>query len=68
MVGNVNANQPVNPNANQPPPPPNWKARTPLNLAASLHNLPAHPEKYLPKFDPTEVIDVENHLQIFFSS
>ena len=53
MAGNVNANQPMNPNANQPPPPPAWRAKTPLNLAAPLHNLPVHPEKSLPKFDPT---------------
>ena len=53
MAGNVNANQPVNPNANQPRPPLAWRARTPPNLDALLHNLPAHPENSLPKFDPT---------------
>ena len=68
MAVNVNANQPVNPNANQPPPPPVWRARTPLNLASLLHNLPAHPEKYLPKFDLIESIDVDDHLQSFFLS
>ena len=68
MVGNVNENQPVNPNANQPPPPPSWRERTPLSLDASLHNLPSQPKKSLPKFDPTEGIDVDDHLQIFFSA
>ena len=62
MAGNA----PVNQNSNQPPPPPAWRARTPLNLAAPLHNLPTHPEKSLPKFDPTEGIDVDDHLQSFF--
>ena len=66
MDGNVNANQPVNPNSNQPPPPLAWRAKTPLNLAALLHNLPTHPEKSLPKFDPTEGIDMDDHLQCFF--
>ena len=66
MAGNVARNAPVNPNANQPPLPPTWRARTPLNLAAPLHNLPAHPEKSLPKFDPTEGTDVDDHLQSFF--
>ena len=66
MVGNVTRNAPVNPNANQPPPPPAWRARAPINLAAPLHNLPTHPEKSLPKFDPTEGIDVDDHLQSFF--
>ena len=68
MAGNVNANQPVNPNANQPRPPLSWRARTPPNLDALFHNLPSHPEKSLPKFDPTEEIDVDDHLQSFFLS
>ena len=66
MVGNVAGNAPVNPNANQPPPLPAWRARTPLNLSSPLHNLPAHHEKSLPKFDPTKYIDVDDHLQSFF--
>ena len=66
MAGNVNANQPVNPNANELPSPLAWRARTPLNLSSPLHNLPAHHEKSLPKFDPTEGIDVDDHLQSFF--
>ena len=31
---------------------PAWRARTLLNLAAPLHDLPKHPERVLPKFDP----------------
>ena len=66
MARNVVGNAPVNPNANQPPSPPSWRDITPLNLAAPLHNLPAHPENSLPNFDPTEEIDVDDHLQSFF--
>ena len=32
-------------------------------MATPLHNLPSHPKKSLPKFDPTEGIDVDDHLQ-----
>ena len=31
-----------------------------------LHNLPSHHEKSLPMFDPTEGIDVDDHLKSFF--
>ena len=41
-------------NANQPNPPPSWKARSPLSLAPPIHNLPQAFEKILPKFDPSE--------------
>ena len=34
-------------NVNQPA----WRARTPLNLAAPLHDFPTHPERTLPNFD-----------------
>ena len=43
-----------------------WRDPTPLNLAAPLHNLPTHPKNSLPKFDPTEGMDVDDHLQSFF--
>ena len=58
MVENV----PPNLNANSPPPPPTWRDRTPLNLATPLHALPSHPENSLPKFEPIEGIDVDDHL------
>ena len=49
IMANVNANQPPNP----PNPPPAWRARSPLNLASPLHDLPQAFEKMLPKFDPS---------------
>ena len=61
-MANVNANQPPNP----PNPPPAWKARSPLNLAPPLHDLPEDFEKMLPKFDPSEKILVDDHLQSFY--
>ena len=61
MVG-VNVNQPPNP----PNPPPTWKARSLLNLAPPLHDLPQAFEKMMPKFDPHENILVDDHLQIFY--
>ena len=57
-------------NENHPPNPPNplaaWKARSPLNLAPPLHDLPQDFEKMLPKFDPSEKILVDDHLQSFY--
>ena len=52
-------------NANQPNPPPSWRARSPLSLAPPLHDLPQDFEKMLPKFDPSENILVGDHLQRF---
>ena len=54
IMANVNTN-----------PPPAWKARSPLNLAAPLHDLPQDFDKMLPKFDPSEKILVDDHLQNF---
>ena len=45
---------------------PAWRARTPLNLAAQLHDLPKHPEKVLPKFDPGKGVSAEDHLNFFY--
>ena len=42
------------------------KARSPLNLAAPLHDLPQAFDKMLPKFEPSEKILVDDHLQIFY--
>ena len=42
---------------------PTWKARTPLNLAAPLHDLPKHP-----KFDPRKGVSAEDHLKSFYLS
>ena len=53
-------------NANQLNSPPAWKTRSPLNLAAPLHDLPQDFDKMLPKFDPSEKIMVDDHLQIFY--
>ena len=39
---------------------PAWKAKMPLNLVAALHDLPKHPERVLPKFDPEKGISVED--------
>ena len=49
-------------NANQPNPPPAWKARSPLNLTPPLHDLPQAFDKMLPKFEPGEGILVDDHL------
>ena len=62
LMAGVNANQPPNP----PNPPLAWKARSPLNLAPPLHDLPQDFEKMLPKFDPSENILVDDHLQSFY--
>ena len=62
LMANVNVNQPPNP----PNPPHAWKARSPLNLAPPLHDLPQAFEKMLPKFDPSENIFVDDHLQRFY--
>ena len=59
IMENVNANQPPNP-------PPAWRARSPLNLTPPLHDLPQAFEKMLPKFDPSENILVDDHLQRFY--
>ena len=55
----------ANVNANQPPPPPTWKARSPLNLTPPLHDLPQAFDKMLPKFEHGGVL-VDDHLQIFY--
>ena len=62
IMANVNANQPPNP----PNSPPAWKARSPLNLAPPLHDFPQDFDKMLPKFDPSEKILVDDHLQSFY--
>ena len=62
IMANVNANQPPNP----PNPPPSWRAISPLNLTPTFHELPQAFEKMLPKFDPSEKILVDDHLQIFY--
>ena len=49
-------------NANQLPPPPAWKARSPLNLTPPLHDLPQAFDKMLPKFEPSEGVLVDDHL------
>ena len=48
--------------ANQPA----WRAKTPLNLAAPLHDLCKHPNRVLAKFDPGKGISVEDHLKFFY--
>ena len=61
-MANVNTNKPPN----LPNPPPTWRARSPLNLTPPLHDLPQDFEKMLPKFDPSENILVDDHLQSFY--
>ena len=51
----------ANANINQPPPPPTWRDRSPLNLAAPLHDLPQDFDNMLPNFDPSEGILVDDH-------
>ena len=62
----MDGNAPSNPNANNPPPQPAWRARTPLNLTPLLHDLPPHPKNSLPKFYLGEDIPLYDHFQIFF--
>ena len=52
----------ANVNANQPPPQPAWRARSPLNLTPPLHDMPQSFDKILPKFEPSEGILVDDHL------
>ena len=52
----------ANVNANQPPSPPAWKVRSPLNLTPPLHDFPQAFDKMLPKFEPSEGILVDDHL------
>ena len=49
MAGNVNQ--------------PSWRARTPLNITAPLHDLPKHLERVLPEFDPGKGVSLEDHLK-----
>ena len=58
----------ANVNANQPPPQPAWRARFPLNLTPLLHDLLQSFDKMLPKFEPSEGILVDDHLQSFYLS
>ena len=44
---------------------PTWREIIPLNLVAPLHDLPKHPEKVLPKFDPGKGVYIEDHLNFF---
>jgi hypothetical protein len=50
-------NLPLN---NQP-----WLARDALDLLVPFHNLPRHPEKLLPKFDPETSGLPEDHIKKF---
>ena len=52
----------ANVNVNQPPPPPAWRARSPLNLTPPLRDLPQYFEKMLPKFELGEGVLVDDHL------
>ena len=52
----------ANVNANQPPPPPAWRARSPLNLTPPLHDLPQDFDKMLPKFELGEGVLVDYEL------
>ena len=56
----------ANGNASQPPPPPAWRARSPLNLTPPLHDLTQSFDKMLPKFEPGEGVLVDDHLQSFY--
>ena len=56
----------ANANTNQPPPPPAWRARSPLNLTPPLHDFPQAFDKMLPKFERGEGILVDDHLQSFY--
>ena len=47
---------------------PTWRAITPINLDALLHDLLKHLERVLPKFDLGKGILVEDHLKSFYIS
>ena len=53
-------------NANQPPPPPAWRVKSPLNITPPLHAMPQDFDKAFPKFEPNEGIIVDDHLQSFY--
>jgi hypothetical protein len=42
-----------------------WLARDALAIPGQLHNLPRHPEKLLPKFDPETSGLPEDHIKKF---
>ena len=44
---------------------PTWRERTSLNMVFPLHDLPKHPERVLPKFDPRKGVSTEDHLKNF---
>ena len=56
----------ANVNANQPPPQPTWRDRSPLNMTPPLHDLPQDFDKMLPKFEQSEGILIDDHLQSFY--
>ena len=56
----------ANVNENQQPPKLAWTDRLPLNLTPPLHDLPQDFDNMLPKFEPSEGILVDHHLQSFY--
>ena len=45
-----------------------WMAQSPLALLGPLHDMPRHPEKHLPKFDPKKGTSAEDHISSFYLS
>lgn len=43
-----------------------WMAQSPLGLCYPLHDMPRHPEKHLPKFDPEKGMLAEDHISNFY--
>ena len=52
-----------NPNGDRP-----WLRRGAIVVHRLQHNLPKHPDKLLPKFDPDDKGLVENHIDKFISA
>ena len=43
-------------------------AQSPLGIQGPLHDMPWHPEKHLPKFDPEKGTLAEDHINNFYLS
>jgi hypothetical protein len=54
----------ANPNQNQPPYQP-WLTPDAVVVPGIQHDMPKHPEKFLPKFDPDRKDSAENHIKKF---
>jgi hypothetical protein len=45
---------------------PTWMSQGALNIPGQMHDLPKHPERLLPKFDPDKSCSPEYHINNFY--